>query len=261
MDLFFNELSIKDMADIDYDSVVTIAKVYNRLSGYGITTCRIAPEDNSRLFQMICCMPDSVNVRNFYFSFFRSPYESKVVEEKQDDYYKHRWICHDEECIGIALAFLPDSASFSIDCTRWNAPFLEFFRDLDSEHIRNICVEEHVDMHVPQIQDKGGTKLLECDMPFSDKKIVLRDDHGKDVLEDFAKRLLHCPYLVGVINSLPYNSHERKFIRRVRENGLIEIVLPWTDQGYGMVVKTTGRTLRETERIAEIIEGEFGYIS
>ena len=59
---------------------------------------------------------------------------------------------------------------------------------------------------------------------------------------------------------LPYNPYERKFIKRVRENGLIEIVLPWTDKGYGMVVKTTGRNLRETKRIAEIIEEELGYL-
>ena len=97
-------------------------------------------------------------------------------------------------------------------------------------------------------------------MQISDKKIVLRNDHGKDVLEDFSKRLVRCPYLIGVVNSLPYNPHERKFIKRVKENGLIEIVLPWTDKGYGIVIKTTGRTIRETEKIAEIIEEEFGYI-
>ncbi len=31
-------------------------------------------------------------------------------------------------------------------------------------------------------------------------------------------------------------------------------------KGYGVVVKTTGRTVRETERIAEIIEEEYGYL-
>ncbi len=81
-----------------------------------------------------------------------------------------------------------------------------------------------------------------------------------DVLQEFSKRLIHSPYLIGIINSLPYNPYERKFIKKIRENGLIEIVLPWTDQGYGIVVKTTGRTIKETEKIAEIIKEEFGYI-
>ena len=79
-------------------------------------------------------------------------------------------------------------------------------------------------------------------------------------MEDFSKHLVQCPYLVGIVNSLPYNPYECKFTKKVRENGLIEIVLPWTDKGYGIVVKTTGRTLRETEKIAEIIQEEYGYL-
>lgn len=79
-------------------------------------------------------------------------------------------------------------------------------------------------------------------------------------MPDFSKRLCECPYVEGIVNSLPFNSHERKFIRRVREGGLIEIVLPWTDKGYGIVVKTTGRTIRETEMIGRIIEEKYGRV-
>ena len=72
---------------------------------------------------------------------------------------------------------------------------------------------------------------------------------------------MNCQLKINLAQTiLPYNPYEQKFIKRVRENGLIEIVLPWTDKGYGMVVKTTGRNLRETKRIAEIIEEEFGYL-
>ena len=40
-------------------------------------------------------------------------------------------------------------------------------------------------------------------------------------------------------------------------NGLIEIVLPHTDKGLGLIVQTTGRNIRETEKIAEIIKNRF----
>ena len=43
-----------------------------------------------------------------------------------------------------------------------------------------------------------------------------------------------------------------------RTNRLIEIVLPWTDEGYGIVVKTTGRNIRETRKIDEIINERYG---
>lgn len=160
----------------------------------------------------------------------------------------------------FALAFLLDSASFSIYSADWDSPTIDFLKDGESTNARNICTKEHVVFHALHMENQRGIELLECGMPISDKKIVLRNDHGMDVLEEFSKRLLRCPYIVGVVNSLPYNPYERKFIRKIREGGLVEIVLPWTDEGFGLVVKTTGRNIRETTKISEIIEDEFGYI-
>ena len=88
------------------------------------------------------------------------------------------------------MAFLLDTACFSICGSDWNTPFIEFYKDEISNSVRNICTKEHIDTHIVHI----------------------------------------------------------------------EIVLPWTDKGYGIVVKTTGRTIRETQKIAQIIEEEFGYI-
>lgn len=260
MELYFNELSLKNRDSMDNDSIVVMTEVYKELLRYNITTCRIASEDNARLFQMISNMPNSSNVKNFYFSFFRSPYESEGVEEKQDDYYGYSWLYDGEECIGFALAVILDSASFSIYSPCWNMPFIDIAQDEVLDKVRNICVKGHVDIHIPHIQNKEEIVLVTCDIEAESKRIALRNDHGMDVLKDFSKRLLRCPYLIGIVNSLPYNPYERKFIKRIRENGLIEIVLPWTDKGYGVVVKTTGRNIREIKRIAEILEKEFGYI-
>lgn len=59
---------------------------------------------------------------------------------------------------------------------------------------------------------------------------------------------------------MPFNSANRHFIHAVKEDGIIEIVLPWTDKGLGVVVKTTGKNRRETEKIAEILKEEYGYL-
>lgn len=260
MELFFNELSIKKRDSINPESIVMVAKVYKELLKYGVTTCRIAPDDYNRLLKMVSNGPDSINVRNFYFSFFRTPYESEEVEECQDVYLEHNWTYEEERCFGFALAFLLGTAGFSLYSPEWDIPFISLFKDLDPNNVRNICIKEHVGLHIPQIQKKNEIELLICNLQASEKKIVLRNDHGIDVLEGFSKRLVRCPYLVGIINSLPFNPYERKFIKKIREDGLIEIVLPCTDKGYGIVVKTTGRTIYETKKIAEILEEEFGYI-
>ncbi len=255
MEIYFNELSIKNKSSVDYNAVQMIASAYKELSGSGITTCRIAAEDCHRLFQMIQALPESVNVRNFYFSFFRPPYESDAVEDMQDTYFSHSWQCGKEECVGLAFAFLLDSAGVSICGPDWNVPFVDILKDERRETVRNICSQEHVKLHFPRKQET--VSLIKTNLAVREKAIVLRDDHGADVLEKFSRRLIQSPYVTGVINSLPYNPNKRRFIKRIREDGLIEIVLPWTDEGLGIVVKTTGRTMQETEAIAKILEEEY----
>lgn len=70
MDLFFNELSIEGKENIDRACAMALADVYRTLMPYEITTCRIASEDHQKLHRMIQGMPDYLNIRNFYFSFF-----------------------------------------------------------------------------------------------------------------------------------------------------------------------------------------------
>lgn len=74
---------------------------------------------------------------------------------------------------------------------------------------------------------------------------------------DFSRRLVQSPYVVAVVNSLPYNPAAGNFIRRVHPDGKIELVLVWTDAGLGLVVQSTGRNLRETQAIAEILKDQF----
>lgn len=158
----------------------------------------------------------------------------------------------------MPLAAILGSAALSIYGDDWKNGFINITKDGDINTVRNICTKQHVDLHIPQIQLTEEPELIESDLQSKDKRISLRNDHGADILADFSKRLIKCPYVVGVINSLPFNSYERKFIRKIREDGLIEIVLPWTDKGYGIVVKTTGRTMKETEKIGKIIMEEYG---
>ena len=103
------------------------------------------------------------------------------------------------------------------------------------------------------------TELQVCALSYDEKTITLRDDHGKDVLTEHARKLLRSPYVTGVINSLPFNRKITRYILQVKENGKLNIVLHWTDDGYGMAIQTTGRNIRETQEIAKILEKEYGH--
>lgn len=108
------------------------------------------------------------------------------------------------------------------------------------------------------LDENTELEIIKSDLPYEKKKIALRDDHGKDKLLKFSKRLLKSPFVLSIINSLPFNPGQKKFIKKIYPTGNIEIVLTDTDMGLGLVVETTGRNLKETQCIAEIISTQYG---
>lgn len=172
MDLFFNELSIESKESISKDAVLAFVKVYRALLKYEITTCRIASEDNHKLHQMIQSMPDFLNIRNFYFSFFRSPYESDKVEEEQDEYFEHEWLYNGKSCIGLPLAVILNAAALSIYESDWSDAFVYVTKDSIPDTVRNISLEQHVDIHIPQIQESEEPELVESDLQIKEKKFL-----------------------------------------------------------------------------------------
>ncbi|MFP4255145.1 MAG: putative CRISPR-associated protein [Halothece sp.] len=108
---------------------------------------------------------------------------------------------------------------------------------------------------------KQQTTLLslvpKTDISPDEKAIHLREDHGKDILLKFAKKLIQSPYVTKIINSLPFNPYQNHPLRASKENGIIELVLTETDQGLGLCVQTTGRNSKETSAIAIHLVDQF----
>lgn len=103
----------------------------------------------------------------------------------------------------------------------------------------------------------GDIELIECNIKPENKKIKLSDHHGIVVLSNFSKKLVNCKYVCEIINSLDFEPKSKKFIRAIKDKGIIEITLMWEDAGYGLVMETTGRNKRETEKIAKIIKEKY----
>lgn len=162
---------------------------------------------------------------------------------------------------GLALAVIMETMSVSTgDPIQWDKLVLSLLKDESIVQAKNLYGETTFSCHLQWLLDSQPVQLKQCQTLPSKKKIHLRDDHGKDVLKIFSRNLVCSPYVCEVINSMPFNSANRHFIHAVKEDGIIEIVLPWTDKGLGVVVKTTGKNRRETEKIAEILKEEYGYL-
>lgn len=98
--------------------------------------------------------------------------------------------------------------------------------------------------------------LKESTINSNDKTIHITDDYGKDVLLALSSRIKNNKY-VEEIYSAPYRPHHNKFIYEITPSGIITIVLTQTPQHLSLTLKTTGRNLRETKAIADIIERQY----
>ena len=121
------------------------------------------------------------------------------------------------------------------------------------EHYDNAVFQEWIERRLPL---DLRTSILSPDK----KPVSLREDHGKDKLMEHARNLMNSPYVEGVLTSLPFHSFTKTYINKQSDfaHGLIDVILFWEDKGYCMRVKTTGRNIRETIAIAEILSKRYG---
>jgi len=94
-------------------------------------------------------------------------------------------------------------------------------------------------------------------VPICEKRIHYRDDHGREILDAFARRLVKCEYVDGVINSTEQRRHCDQFIYDVRDDGIVYLCLHWYDEGYGLAVQTTARGRLQTQLVADVLRERF----
>ncbi len=258
MDIYANELSITEDVFDEYDNIKNLAKVYKCLSNKGFSSCRINGEALTKIYNVLNADAGKRNLLNFIYSFLHAPFDTDdIVNCCAEEYLSHQWSWNGQECVGLAYANIMDSLTLSFNDNGWQS-IVHINRDDDVVDTRNVSNEAHLKAHLEWIESLKEVVLLETDIRPENKAYHVGPDHGRDKLKEFSKRILNSPYVVSVINSLRFNSSEKKFIRKVKSNGVIECVLCWTDEGYGLAIQTTGRNLRETEKIAELLKQQYG---
>jgi len=201
----------------------------------------------------------------------RFPYIDEQNEELENCFLEHTYrltgtgdaLFHDLEVEGLAVAFFSDCLAASLGThDYWDNEVIDLLEDNGGSssqvQVRHISRPDHVEGHRHWLGSRSVLVLVESDLAAEDKEVSLRDDHGKDVLTAFCRKLVRSPYVLGIINSLPFNPHQRRPIRKVFPDGRIEFILTWTEQGLGCVIQTTGRNLHETRKIAEMLQQRYG---
>lgn len=275
MELMFNEQSVVPYADSKekaYTAVKQFLQTYKEAQKHGFNRIRFEKSfdeimlSNNFTLNDYCFQPNTRIFRDLLIGLARYPYIDNNSSEEQRFIDNNFYIKRDSDLIpveGLGVAYLYQSVgiSFSFDLF-WHQVKYKLYvtgKEEGEYDVISISHPDHcsdADFLIQKELNQPICLIESADAP-SGKIIHLREDHGKDILKAFTTRLCNSPYVKGIINSLPYNSAETHFIRAIRDDGLIEIVLTKTDKGLGLVVQSTGRNKRETEAIAVILERDF----
>jgi hypothetical protein len=276
MDLVFNELSVLPLAT---DKTKAFARVdqflltfkhanefeYNRIRFH--TSFNSIELSKNYFIENYCSEPKNRTKATLLRGLFRFPFIDENSEEENRYIQNYFYLEKGDkriETYGLAVAYLYSTLGIGF-CSEpfWNNSKFQLITITDEIASNDIvfCVSKpnHFDDDDLKtfIENNTPLQLIKTNIDPKTKSINLRDDHGKDVLLKFSKKIVNSPYIIEIINSIPYNPHNNEFIRKIYPNGNIEIVLTKTDKGLGIVVKTTGRNKHETEAIADILERLF----
>jgi hypothetical protein len=281
MELIFNELSLQPTASDPHSAqllVEKIAQTYSKAKSQGFQKIRF-----HEVFEQIALtegytFSDWLNttsnrtLKDLLLAAKVYPFINEKDEWAETEYLKQRYFFENEfiertEPQGLAAAIIYQTLSLSLlNHEYWqrvelpvsvSGEYLEGI--LIAKRVFNVCETTSFENVVIQefIGKITSPTLIGTEIAPDQKILHLRDDHGKDKLERFGKRLLQSQYVVSVINSLPFNPKATNLIRKTYPDGKIELVLYWEDKGYGLVIQTTGRNIHETNAIAEILVEDY----
>jgi hypothetical protein len=285
MDLIFNELSLHHNADNQFEATKQMENLLQtckkaRKASNGFNFNRLRVHDNffnvhlSEDYTISDWLNDDSinrNLKSLLLGLKRYPFIAETDQDIETRFIENYYYLnapeieslHRKLVEGLAVAFLYNTLSISLKThTIWNKTEIDLAEKIEDEEksvkVRHISQPDHIESHQNWIDDNRPVELLETEVLLEEKTINLRDDHGKDILKHFADKLISSPYVIKVINSLPFNPKEKNFVRRIYPDGKIEVVLTWTDEGFGLIFQTTGRNLQEAREIGSLIEEKYG---
>jgi hypothetical protein len=278
MELLFNELSIavpyadkylaKDIMKQFVEAVKAARpKGFRKIrSHYGSNQIKLA--DNYSLYDWLNDKNVPEEYRNTLYGMITLPFIKKEDEEIEDQYIEANYYFESKEdfiektaCLGLASAYLYETLCISLSTKPvWNKYKLSIVIEkegvVSTSDVFNIVSKASFDVQEISefVENMGVIILNETTLLPNDKKIHLADHHGVAELQTLCDRLKHSPYVIEM-RSTDWGG--RKFIRKIQKEGVIEIVLFKTQRQYALRVQTTGRNIRETKAIAELLDEKY----
>lgn len=244
-ELYFNELSLQDGDECDFERIKTLILVVGDVGDYGISICRMQNDIVNRIAVFLLSFPnnqDAINLYNLLYAKFQDYFDDNV-----DDW--SGWTYNGVACHGLALAHLNDTCSLSYLSPEWKCNRLEIIRGSEKAYVRNVSTFEQVEELKEFFEGLLPTKLRETEKNPNDK-VHIAKHHGNNILKEKANILKNSKYVEDIRSTefAHYKVHNPCVV-----SGEGKIVMYF--EGYlSLEVITTGANRRETEEIAKILK-------
>ena len=278
MAVYFNELTL------DQDSQQNL-RLLDDLRAVWLRFCQASDGRFKKLIttevgmeQLSEAMRNCANrdMRAFFYHIFVQKFRDRDVDEyteDSNDYFNgaeyHVTLMPSGErveCKTMGWAYLNNSLTLGFHQSAfWSRLLYEIEEESldEGESVREakcITLKEHVD--APRIKGwiaaqrefENVPDPKPCTIPIEQKHIKYQEHHGKEILRDFCAKIVRHPFVQGVIDSIAFDSTTNRFILKCYPDGKIDLRLHWTPMGCGLQVQTTGESLPQTMKIAEMLE-------
>ncbi len=286
MDAYFNELSCEPLSGSRDEAVVKAGKFAELLAcvkhnGFEIVRCHDEGISKVELAPGYS-LADFVNshLRDtkalLILSMVRPPYFRGDSKEEENYIANEYFIeipvngqCESKPVYGLAAAYLNRSIGLNL-CSNAYWENQKVYKLIEQAGGK-VKINSVYAFSVPD--DFNGVDYLSWQLKYAErvfadcgvepaKKVcnLSLEHHGNDFLEDFArKKLFRLPYISKVVTSLRYHPNCKTFVSKLHyDTKRLDVVLHWTDNGYGMLIQTTARTDFELRQIAQSLEEMFG---
>lgn len=270
----FNELSFLDRDDNEDSFLIfsNYAKTIKALKAKGFKGIRYEhgivslTKENLRSVFDLRKDPKGRILFDFILTTARNPYlDSDTLAEERyiNEYFEVKvndtW-CEGE---GFTAAYLLDTVVISLHThPKWEESSYAIRNtqgERKTEQVLNVVTSESTETETIHlfIEQRTPLNLERCNIMPEKKSYKFRNDHGSDKLTSLWNRLRNCDFIISAINSLEFNPSGKEFIEKCFDDGKMHIRLVGSDAGYGMVIQTTGKNMRETTAIGEKIRQKY----
>ena len=277
---FFNEISVEPLCVTDQEinsRIVGFAEVLKFCGFLGFSIVRSNKPAKEVELKKDFCLGDylakNASGNNFeaqlILSMLKPPFIDDNTEEERKYILRTSRLVRNGQAVvadGFACAFYSSgfvvgfaSDDYWIQNTSFTISVVEDETGKNRNHkvFGVACVEQFRDPEfVSWAVNNFSLKFRDSGIVPGAKNVDLRKDHGKQKLQEFSQRIRKEPYIVEVVNSLPFDPKAKK-MTTIKENGHIAIRLLNTDNKIGIVVQTTAHNELEAIYLAADIEKKY----